>query len=62
MNKAGNPRAYSIVESDELHFLTLTVVDWLDVFTRPEFARYIIDSLNFCVANKGLRLYGHSFS
>ncbi len=40
----------------EIHFLTLTVVDWLDVFTRPEFAQTVMDSLTFCTQKKGLNL------
>jgi putative transposase len=45
------------VSSDNLHFLTHTVVDWIDVFTRMELAQVIVDSLNFCIANKGLEVY-----
>ncbi len=42
---------------DHLYFLTLTVVDWVDVFTRPEHKHIIVDSLNFCLGKKGLTLY-----
>ena len=38
-------------------FLTLTVVDWVDVFTRPAYRRIFIDSLNYAVENKGMALY-----
>ncbi|MEZ0482984.1 REP-associated tyrosine transposase [Fibrella aquatica] len=40
-----------------MYFLTLTVVDWVDVFTRPTYKQDIVDSLAFCQANKGLELY-----
>jgi len=38
-------------------FLTLTVVDWVDAFTRPAYRQIFTDSLNHCVAEKGLELY-----
>ena len=39
------------------YFLTLTVVDWVDVFSRPKYKHIIVDSLNFCIEQKGLILY-----
>lgn len=30
------------------YFLTLTVVDWVDIFTRPMYKHIIIDSLSYC--------------
>lgn len=39
------------------YFLTLTVVDWVDVFSRPKYKHIIVDSLNFCIENKGLIVY-----
>ena len=29
--------------TDELYFVTLTVVDWIDVFTRREYNDFIIE-------------------
>ena len=40
-----------------VYFITLTIVDWLDIFTRPAYKHIIIDSLNYCIANKGLKVY-----
>ena len=39
------------------YFLTLTVVDWVDVFTRPIYKQIIVDSLLYCQQHKGLELY-----
>jgi len=39
------------------YFLTITVVAWIDVFTRPVYKHLIVDSLNYCIANKGLKVY-----
>ena len=41
-----------------IYFLTLTVVDWVDIFTRPDYKNIIIESLEFCIVNKGLKIYG----
>ena len=41
----------------ELYFVTSTVVDWIDVFTRPIYKHIILDSLKSCQINKGLNIY-----
>lgn len=40
-----------------LHFLTTTVVDFVDIFTRPHYRHIIVDSLKYCQDSKGLELY-----
>ena len=40
-----------------MYFLTMTVVDWVDVFTRPIYKHIIVDALKYCQQHKGLRLY-----
>ena len=45
------------ITTNEKYFLTLTVVDWIDVFTRKELGEIIIDSLKFCQENKHLQIY-----
>ena len=39
------------------YFLTLTVVGWVDIFTRPVYKHIIIDSLEYSIKNKGLIVY-----
>jgi hypothetical protein len=39
--------------------MTLTVVGWLDVFTRPLYVNEIIKSLQFCQEKKGLEIYAY---
>lgn len=41
----------------ELYFITSTVIDWMDVFTRPLYKHILVDSLGYCQANKGLDIY-----
>ena len=45
------------IRSDRLHFMTHTVVDWIDVFTRRELAMIVVDSMNFCIQHKELEVY-----
>ena len=41
----------------ELYFVTSTVVDWMDVFTRPLYKHILVESLEYCQTNKGLDIY-----
>ena len=50
--------AYKIHEG-YIHFVTSTVVDWVDVFTRSRYKQTIIESLIYCQQNKGLVIYGY---
>ena len=43
--------------TDHPYFITLTVVGWVDLFTRERYCEIIIDSLKYCIANKGLKLF-----
>ena len=40
-----------------VYFLTITIVDWVDVFTRPVYKNIIINSLQYCQKEKGLQIY-----
>ncbi|MCD8093421.1 MAG: transposase [Bacteroides sp.] len=42
---------------DELYFVTSTVADWIDIFTRPKYKHIILESLAYCQEKKGLRIY-----
>jgi len=41
----------------EVYFVTDTVVDWVDIFTRPIYRHIIIESLEYCQKEKGLIIY-----
>jgi REP element-mobilizing transposase RayT len=41
------------------HFITATIIDWMDVFTRKSYKDVVIDSLNYCIKNKGMLVYGY---
>ena len=50
---------YKIRDNEKPHFLTLTVVGWIDVFTRKNHKLTIINSLKYCQKEKGLILFGY---
>ena len=39
--------------------MTLTVISWLDVFTRPLYVNEIVKRLQFCQEKKGLEIYAY---
>ena len=45
---------YFIEDQNAIYFLTYTVTDWIDFFTRKEYKFEIVNSLNYCIQNKGL--------
>ena len=54
-----NTNGYQINDQSTAHFITATVVDWVDVFSRKIYKDILIDSLDFCIRNKGMILYGY---
>ncbi|MCB9325992.1 MAG: transposase [Lewinellaceae bacterium] len=50
---------YKILDQNGLNFLTLTVVEWIDLFTRPVYCNIVLDSLRFCQEKKGLLLFSY---
>lgn len=47
---------YKIQDQFGYYFLTLTVVYWIDVFTRVDYRDVIVDALNHCIQHKNLEL------
>jgi len=48
---------YKIFDSGIAHFVTCTVVDWIDALSRPLYKDVVCDSLRFCIDRKGLQLH-----
>ena len=48
---------YKVEKQDAVYFLTFTVIDWVDVFTRLNYRNIIVESLDYCRKEKGLKLY-----
>jgi len=50
---------YQIKEQDGLYYLTLQIVDWVDIFTRPVYRDIVIDSIQYCIKQKGLQVFAY---
>lgn len=50
---------YAIVEPEGVYFLTCSIVEWLPALTSKDIRDAIINALQFCRVNKGLRLYAY---
>lgn len=50
---------YQIHDQSKAYFLTFTVVQWVDVFSRKAYKDIVIDSLKYCQKNKGLVIYAY---
>ncbi|MDX5421352.1 MAG: transposase [Hymenobacteraceae bacterium] len=48
---------YKANNLEGMYFVTLTVVEWADVFTRREYSELVCSSINYCQQKKGLTLY-----
>ncbi len=38
-------------------YVTITVVGWIDVFTRKDYAIELLNNLNYCIDHKGLEVF-----
>ncbi|WP_192346446.1 hypothetical protein [Algoriphagus sp. Y33] len=47
-------RSFRVSDQHAVYFLTLAIVDWIDVFTRKEYKIEVVDSLSFCVERKSI--------
>ena len=45
------------IHEGKIYFLTFTVVDWVDIFTRPVYKHIIVESLEYCQIKKGMIIY-----
>lgn len=45
------------ISPNGIYFLTTTVIEWVDVFSRQVYRDIIIESLKYCQKDKGLILY-----
>lgn len=48
---------YKPGEAAIAHFVTFTVVGWIDVFSREQYKELFVESLQYCQQNKGLVLH-----
>lgn len=47
------------LKSDKAYFITMTVVGWIDIFTRKNHRDAIIESFKYCQKEKGLIIFAY---
>jgi len=52
---------YKVIDSSTPTFVTLTVIDWVDLFTKPQYTKILDDSLNYCIKHKGLIVHAYVY-
>ena len=49
--------AYNIKDQGAVHYVTFTVHQWADVFTRDMYVDELLNSLRYCQSQKGLEVF-----
>ena len=52
-------RKYRVGDQRHAHFVTLTVIHWIDFFIRDEYRMVFINNIKYCQQNKALEVYGY---
>ncbi|MDG2432521.1 transposase [Flavobacterium sp.] len=50
---------YVTRDQEKVHFITATVVDWIDVFSRQNYRDSVIECMDYCIKNKGMIIYAY---
>jgi len=53
------PTGYQIDNQSGLYYLTLQVIDWVDIFTRKNYRDIVLSSFEYCSEHKGLNLWAY---
>jgi putative transposase len=48
---------YRFGDNDYAHFVTFSVIKWIDALSRPQYKDIVVASLKYCIQNKGLLLH-----
>jgi putative transposase len=51
-------RKYKFRDQEKAYFVTFATVNWVDVFTRRIYKDILVNSINYCINEKGLIVYG----
>jgi REP element-mobilizing transposase RayT len=50
---------YRFTENEVPHFITMTLVEWLDLFSREKYKELVIENIKFCIKEKGLSVHAY---
>jgi putative transposase len=48
---------YKVADSTIPHFVTFSVVGWVDVFSREQYKEIVVERLRYCIDHKALTLH-----
>ena len=48
---------YRVYDPGGVYFVTFTVHQWVDVFSRSVYVELLLENLRYCQQNKGLQIY-----
>ena len=52
---------YKVIDNTVPTFVAITIIDWVDLFIPPTYFKILDDSLNYCIANKGLTVHAYVY-
>ena len=52
-------RNYKFRDQEKPYFISFATVYWIDVFIWPIYKDILVDSINYCIENKGLMVFGY---
>ena len=52
-------KKYRIGDQRHAHFVTFTVIEWIDFFIRNEYKNEIVKSIEYCQLHKSLEVFGY---
>ncbi len=50
-------RNYKFYNPEGLYFVSFAVVNWIDVFTRNEYKEIVLETIDYSMKNKGMKVY-----
>jgi REP element-mobilizing transposase RayT len=52
---------YKVIDATVPTFITITVIDWVDLFIRPVYCDILDESLNYCIKEKALSVHAYVY-
>lgn len=52
---------YKVIDNSIPTFITLTIIDWVDLFVKPQYTEILDDALNYCHDEKSLRIHAYVY-
>jgi putative transposase len=52
-------RKYKMHDKEAIYFISFATINWVDVFVREQYFGIVADSLNYCIKQKGMVVYGY---